>query len=111
MLLSTGRHIHAYQWTVIPIDNYAIDHVDELSEDEDKPPLTNGYTIFEWRTGDFIDEKDDVQDTEETDDDYIQDTSDIYDQAYQNWNKTEYEHDIDEKKSNSENGDYYEVDK
>jgi len=46
MSLSTGRRIHCYQWTELPIPDYVIDRVESLAEGEDQPSMTNG-PIFE----------------------------------------------------------------
>ena len=61
MSLSTGRHIHEYQWKEIPIDDYVLDHVEESAEEEDQPVMTNGYPIFEWIPGTTTDDEDDVK--------------------------------------------------
>ena len=47
MSISIGRQINAYQCTDILIDNYVVDHVEELSEEEDQLETTNRYSILE----------------------------------------------------------------
>jgi hypothetical protein len=51
MSLSTGRRIHCYQWTELPIPDYIIDRVEALAEGERQPIMTNGHPIFEWSPG------------------------------------------------------------
>ena len=46
MLLSKGYYKHEYQHTDIIISDYAIDHMDELYEDEDQPAITKGCPIL-----------------------------------------------------------------
>ena len=51
MSLSTGKRIHCYQWTELPIPDYVIDRVEEMAARENQPIMTNGYPIFEWQPG------------------------------------------------------------
>ena len=44
----TGRHIHGYHWTELPIDEYVISRVEKLAEDEKQPIMHNGVPCFEW---------------------------------------------------------------
>ena len=61
MSISIGRQINAYQCTDILIDNYVVDHVEELSEEEDQLETTNRYSILEQIPGNYIEDTDDVQ--------------------------------------------------
>ena len=36
MLISTVFQIHAYQWIYITMDDFVINHVEEISEEEDQ---------------------------------------------------------------------------
>ena len=51
MSLLTGKQLHAYNWTELPIDDYVIDRVEVLAKDENQPVMTNGYPIFERAPG------------------------------------------------------------
>jgi hypothetical protein len=51
MSLSTGRRLHCYQWTELPVPDYVIDRVEEMATKEKQPVMTNGHPIFEWRPG------------------------------------------------------------
>ena len=88
MSLSTGRHIHVYQWKEIPIDDYVLDHVEKSAEDEDQPVMTNGCPIFEWITGTTTDDKGDVKGETETYEGYGQGSPDTDSDEYQDMIKT-----------------------
>ena len=49
MSILTGKKIHAYKWTKLPINDEVIDQVHALAEAEDQPELMNGSVFFEWR--------------------------------------------------------------
>jgi KUP system potassium uptake protein len=51
MSLSTGKRLHCYQWTELPVPDYVIDRVEDMAAQEDQPIMTNGYPIFEWSPG------------------------------------------------------------
>ena len=51
MSLSTGKRIHCYQWTELPITDFVVDRVEQLAALEKQPIMTNGYPIFEWTPG------------------------------------------------------------
>ena len=76
-----------------------------------QPVMTNAYPIFEWIPGNPIDNKDDVQDTEYTDEGNAQKFLHKDFQVDQYFNKTEYEHSIDEEDSDSKNDDDNDRDK
>ena len=42
MSIYTGRQMHAYQWTEIPITDYDIDNAEGLSGEEDQLVMTKG---------------------------------------------------------------------
>ena len=65
MSLYTGKQIHGYKWDELPIDEYVIDRVEFLAEQEKQPMMKNGMPSFEWRPGlEVVDEYD--EDREET---------------------------------------------
>ena len=43
-------------WDKSPIDDYVIDHVESLAEGKDQPIILNGVLIFEWVSGESIDD-------------------------------------------------------
>ena len=43
-------------WDKAPIDDYVIDHVESLAEGKDQPIILNGVLIFEWVSGESIDD-------------------------------------------------------
>ena len=46
MSLYTGNKIHSYEWTELPIDNYVIKQVNQLSSDEKFPLVKDKYPMF-----------------------------------------------------------------
>ena len=48
MSLYTGKILHRYQWTEIPIDDYVIYQVRDLYEEEDAKKMTDDPPVFEW---------------------------------------------------------------
>ena len=73
MSLYTGKKIHAYDWTELPIDKDVIDRVEELSTSENQPEIIDNLPLFEWRAGESI--LDDYDTTTESDLDIIEDES------------------------------------
>ena len=51
MLLFTGKRIHAYKWTEVPISKDVIDAAHALAIEEKQPKLVNKTPIFEWEIG------------------------------------------------------------
>ena len=51
MSLSTGKHLHDFIWTGIPINDQVIYRVNDLATKEKQPGVTKGYPIFEWSLG------------------------------------------------------------
>ena len=51
MSISTGKQIHVYIWTEIPIIEQVIQRVDKLATREKQPDMTKGYPIFQWSLG------------------------------------------------------------
>jgi len=51
MSLLTGKQLHAYNWTELPIDDCIINRVETMAKDEKQLVMTNGYPIFEWAPG------------------------------------------------------------
>ena len=80
--LYTGKILHIYEWTELPIENYVIEKVKKFSTYEKGQLVKDKYPMFEWVTGipildeiqeespDMIDEDElDVEDVEINDDD------------------------------------------
>ena len=80
--LYTGKILHIYEWTELPIENYVIEKVKKFSSYEKGQLVKDKYPMFEWVTGipildeiqeespDMIDEDElDVEDVEINDDD------------------------------------------
>ena len=57
MSLATGKQLHDFIWTVLPINDQVIYRVNNLATKENQPEITKGYPIFEWRPGIPITEK------------------------------------------------------
>ena len=51
MILYTGKLLHRYQWTEIPIYDDVIAQVRDLSDGEDAKKMMNKYPMFEWAPG------------------------------------------------------------
>ena len=56
MSLYTGKLLHSYQQTELPIDDDVIAQVRDLSEEENAKKMTDNYPIFEWAPGVLITE-------------------------------------------------------
>jgi hypothetical protein len=69
MSLSTGRRLHCYQWTELPVPDYVLDRVEEMATSEKQPVMTNGHPIFEWRPGIPVLDEDGVEGGDREDDD------------------------------------------
>jgi hypothetical protein len=69
MFLSTGRRLHCYQWTELPVPDYVIDRVEEMATREKQPVMPNGHPIFEWTPGAPILDEDEVAGEDHEDDD------------------------------------------
>ena len=48
MSLYTGKHLHSYQWTELPIYYDVIAQVIDLDEEENANKMTDNYLMFEW---------------------------------------------------------------
>ena len=53
MFLRTGRKLHGFIWTYLPITKEVIARVEELGK-EDKQPLMENGRIFEWIPGNIV---------------------------------------------------------
>eukprot|EP00957_Ditylum_brightwellii_P156119 11883531-Ditylum_brightwellii.AAC.1 len=51
MSLYTGAEIHSNNWDPLPIDDYCINTVEKLAEDEEQPLLPDNMPLFEWAPG------------------------------------------------------------
>ena len=49
MSVYTGRQLHAYVWTELPINEQVIHRVYNLATKGKQPEIIWGYTIFKWR--------------------------------------------------------------
>ena len=56
MSLYTGKLLHSYQQTELPIDDDVIAQVRDLAEEENAKKTTDNYPIFEWAPGVLITE-------------------------------------------------------
>ena len=56
MSLYTGKKLHAYVWTELPIDEDVIERVEYLANKENQPYHMDDHPIFEWSPGVAIDE-------------------------------------------------------
>ena len=65
MSLSTGKKLHDFIWTELPINDKFISKVKDLATKEKHPEMTKRYTIFEWIPGILITDKDDETQSEE----------------------------------------------
>ena len=71
MYLATGKYLHLYIWTELPINDQLLYWVNYLSTKYNQTEMTKGYPIFEWRSGIPIAYKDgDIQ----NEDNYIAST-------------------------------------
>jgi hypothetical protein len=68
MSLSTGKRLHCYQWTELPVPDYVIDRVETMAEGEGQPIMTNGHPIFEWSPGVPILDEDELEGEDHADD-------------------------------------------
>ena len=62
MSLYTGKKLHAYEWTTLPIDEDVIARVEELATAESQPKIINNMPLFEWGNGNPISDEDDEPD-------------------------------------------------
>ena len=51
MDLYTGKRLHSYEWTELPIDDDVIAMVERLAQDEKAQRMTDQYPMFEWAPG------------------------------------------------------------
>ena len=51
MIPYSGRRIHGYKWDEFPVDDYVIERVESLAEEEKQPLMYNGMPSFEWASG------------------------------------------------------------
>ena len=51
MSLHTGKRIHGFQWDELPIDEYVIERVEALAEEQNQPLMHRGKPCFEWSPG------------------------------------------------------------
>ena len=73
MSLYSGKKLHGYEWTELPITDEVISQVEELAKKQKAPILTNKYPMFEWMPGVPIHDEDDNDDAiaHDTDDDIV----------------------------------------
>ena len=72
MSLYTGKRIHAYDWTELPVDDDVIERVEELAINEKQPDIINNMPLFEWKAGESILDNDDeeIEISQDFEDDY-----------------------------------------
>ena len=51
MSLHSGKRIHGYNWDELPIDEYVIERVESLAEEQEQPLMRDGVPNFEWTPG------------------------------------------------------------
>ena len=51
MSLYSGKRIHGYKWDELPVDEYVIERVESLAEQEKQPLMHKGMPTFEWSSG------------------------------------------------------------
>ena len=51
MSLHTGKRIHGFQWDELPIDEYVIERVEALAEEQNQPLMHRGKPCFVWSPG------------------------------------------------------------
>lgn len=51
MSLFSGKRLHSYKYTELPIDDEVIRRVDELAKKEDQAEMPGGFPLFEWDIG------------------------------------------------------------
>ena len=54
MSLYTGKILHSYQFTELPIDDDVISKVRDLAEEDNVDKTTENYLMFEWAPGVLI---------------------------------------------------------
>ena len=54
MYLATGKKLHYFIWTELPINDQVISRVNNLATNEKQPEMTKGHPIFEWSPGILI---------------------------------------------------------
>ena len=63
--LATGKRLHAFIWTELPINYQVISRVNDFPTKDKQLEMTKGYPIFEWSPGIPIEDKDDETKSEE----------------------------------------------
>ena len=56
MSLHSGKRIHGYIWDELPIDEYVIERVEALAEEQGQPLMKDGVPDFEWTPGQAIED-------------------------------------------------------
>ena len=51
MSLYSEKRIHGFKWENLPIDEYAIDRVEDLASEEEHAIMHNGMPSFDWIPG------------------------------------------------------------
>jgi hypothetical protein len=91
MNLYTGKRLHAYKWTELPIDDDVIDMVKQLATAEKGPIIKSKYPMFEWAPGIPIEDEvtDIAHDDDDNDDDTIEQNNDVNENNEMNVNDNE----------------------
>ena len=74
MSLRTGHEIHSNNWDELPLDEWAIQQVEKLAEQEGQPLIPDKSPLFEWAPGvpiEDIDGVDEIHDPEPTIEPYM----------------------------------------
>ena len=73
MSLLTGKRIHKYQWTVLPISMEVLARVNQLALEEGQPLVAQNFK-YEWRPGQIV--ADDAADLDITENENIENIED-----------------------------------
>ena len=65
MSLNTGRQIHSYQWTELPVTDHVIQRVHSMTTKQNQPKLVDQTKYFEWRPDSPIMDEVNMQDGNE----------------------------------------------
>ena len=63
MSVYSGKRVHGYKWDEFPVDDYVVERVESLAEEEKQPTMHKGMPSFEWSPG--IDVTNAVEEEEE----------------------------------------------
>jgi hypothetical protein len=59
MSLETGKRLHSCKWIMLPMNDYVISQVNDLTEAENQPVMPGDMPTFQWAPGIIVDIEDD----------------------------------------------------